>query len=204
MDKRKDEKARLARRNSSAGKRYEVVCIRILRAIGFPHLHSTRAVNRHRDGEGIDISNINEAENGRFPYNIQCKNVSGHVKYHDLLAKIPVIKGIINVVLHKFTDNDNRTRKFIPQGFYAIMHDTDFFQIVAERMELEKLRQYMMVLTKEEMIDLDNRIKPITDDSTDRRRQPGLHNSKQLQRNPGPAGLRLGEGGGEKLQKPAG
>lgn len=110
----------------------------MLREAGFTHVVSTRSESRTRDGMGIDLMNTNEEKNGRLPYNIQCKNYARKVEYHDLLAGLPDDEGVINVVLHKFTEK-KKGGNFHPKGHYAILNMEDFFYLITELKKLEKL-----------------------------------------------------------------
>lgn len=162
MSTSKADRQRIGKRNRTTGKKYEILCINLFKNIGFKDVVSTRAANRLRDGEGIDITNRDELKFGRFPYNVQCKNTTDHVKYHHVLQRMPVLKGVVNVILHKFTSNkgkDNTSGMFVTQGFYAIMKKQDFLQIVAERLELEQLRKMFSYLTPEELKEIDKRSK---------------------------------------------
>lgn len=135
-------------RNRKAGHGYELYEKNAFNEIGFVHLVTSRSESRSRDAQKIDLINKDEHTNGRFPYNIQCKNVSRHLKYHDLYTEIPKTKGVINVILHKFTSNKgNSSGHFIPQGYYAIISREDFLLIVKERLELEELRKLTQIPT---------------------------------------------------------
>lgn len=130
-------------RNRKAGHGYELTCKNLLIEAGFPYVVSTRSESRSRDADGIDLINKDESTHGRLPYNIQCKNYATHLKYHEVLKRIPKLPGIINVIFHKFTSNKGKTNKagqFVTQGYYAILHKEDFIQIMKDRLELEQLR----------------------------------------------------------------
>lgn len=114
------------KRNITAGSNYELDTRDKYRALGFPHVVSTRSENKTRDKQKIDLINTDEWMHGRFPYNVQCKNVSQHIEYHSIFVGypkyvkpkrlngeaietevpgMPLIPGIINVIHHKFTSN---------------------------------------------------------------------------------------------------
>jgi hypothetical protein len=131
-------------RNRVAGHNYERTCKNLLIEAGFPHVVSTRSESRSRDADGIDLINKDEGINGRLPYNIQCKNYTTHLKYFEVLKRIPKIPGIINVIFHKLTTNKgkkNVSGQFIVQGHYAILYKEDFIQMMKDRLELEELRK---------------------------------------------------------------
>lgn len=119
-------KERGVKRNVTAGSNYELDIRDKYRALGFPHVVSTRSENKTRDGQKIDLINTDEWKNGRFPYNVQCKNTCQHVEYHDIfvgypkyvkpkrlegekiekqILGMPLIPGIVNVIHHKLTSN---------------------------------------------------------------------------------------------------
>lgn len=114
-------------RNRSAGHAFELQIVNLLREIGFPHVCSTRSESRSRDGQKIDIMNKNEGKHGRLPYNLQCKNVAGTLKYAKVLSELPD-GDEINVVLHNQTER--RGTRFMTKGQYAFMHLAGFFRLV--------------------------------------------------------------------------
>lgn len=162
-------------RNRVAGHGYELSCRDIFRNIGFAFLVTCRSESKSRDDQKIDLINRDEEKNGRFPYNIQCKNVAGIVNYHRIFAGydtqvklkkgpdkgklvkkrvegMPRIQGIINVILHKYTEREERLEQnqtgdydtrviFQSKGYYAILLKQDFLQLVAERLELQRLTE---------------------------------------------------------------
>lgn len=120
----------MSNRNREAGHSYERDCIKQFRKAGFKHVKSSRQVNRSRDAQKIDLANEDELDNGRFPFNVQCKNIAGACNYHKVMEEIPIIPGIKNVVLHKRTKKIGS--KFITEGRYALMYEADFFQLVQQ------------------------------------------------------------------------
>lgn len=126
MDKPKTN----GKRNRTAGHTYERNCAESLRLAGFTFVVTSRAENRTRDGEKVDLCNSNELKNGRLPYNIQCKNTSVPIKYHQLLAEMPSDTGQINVVFHKQTKRIGRN--FHPVAHYAVLKQDDFIKLIAE------------------------------------------------------------------------
>lgn len=159
-------------RNKNAGHSYERTLRDIFRSLGFVHLVTSRSESKARDGAKIDLINRDEHINGRFPYNLQAKNSTQIINYHDIFAgctktvtikkgkragqkivkeilPMPVVKGVINVIIHKVTEKVIQTsvkdgkpvqeEVFNPIAYYAIMPKKDFLQIVAERLELAQL-----------------------------------------------------------------
>lgn len=119
----------MSNRNREAGHSFERACAKRFREIGFPKVGCSRALNRSRDAQKVDLVNEDEYEVGRLPYNVQCKNaVSLH--YDKVLKELPLNPGIRNVVLHKKTKRAGD--KFMPQGTFAYLHAEDFFQMIEE------------------------------------------------------------------------
>lgn len=161
-------------RNKNAGSNYEYNVRDQYRKLGFLFLTTSRGESKKRDGQKIDLMNIDEWKNGRFPYNVQCKNSQNHIEYHDIffgftktvipkrlgtkvlkqVEGMPRIPGIINVIHHKFVSNNmqvtrkkngelevvNKEGKFLPLANYVILLEEDWYTIVAERLELQNLR----------------------------------------------------------------
>lgn len=174
-------------RNKDVGHGYERTIRDVFRELGFFKLNTARQESRSRDNQQIDLVHEDEHINGRFPYNVQCKSYSQIVNYHEILAGtekkvkirrgpnkgeyvrkwvpgIPSINGIINVILHRYTEpkiiidgvkNEEKT-VFEAKGHYATMRQEDFFLIVQERLELEQLRKKVEEL-EEEVIRLKNK-----------------------------------------------
>jgi hypothetical protein len=134
-------------RNRTAGHNFERECVRAFKEIGFQHVETSRLVNLSRDSDGIDLANKDELKNGRFPYNMQCKNMSTAVPYIKLLTELPNTN-CINVIAHKKTER--KGDKFYPAGKYAFMHLKDFFGMV-DKIEFYKARiAELEKLTKEQ------------------------------------------------------
>lgn len=127
------------KRNRSAGNGWERELADLFRKLGFPHIVTTRSESRSRDAQKIDLMNKDERVNGRFPYNVQAKNVTGHLKYGKVMAEMATTPGVINVILHKQTEKTGE--RFILKDKFAILKMDDFINIV------KKLKEY------EEMID---------------------------------------------------
>ena len=130
-----------ANRNRRAGHKFELLIVEKLREIGFDKVITTRAGSRTRDGQKVDIMNADEAENGRLPYNIQCKLSAKLVKYNDVLKSMPVSTQQMNVVLHKYaprsTGRKSKGQIFVPVGTYAILDANDFLKLISTLLKLQ-------------------------------------------------------------------
>jgi hypothetical protein len=133
-------------RNRSVGHAFELVTAKQIKGV-FPHIASTRSCNRARDNEGIDLCNKDEYKNGRLPYNIQCKSVTGNVQYLKLMNSMPKEKGIMNVVFHRYTEKQvtKTGDKFYVKGEFAISRMVDYIELVKAA---EVLRHVMLHIDK--------------------------------------------------------
>lgn len=127
-------------RNRSVGHSFELVTAKQLRLI-YPEIASTRSCNRARDNEGIDLCNKDEYRHGRLPLNIQCKSVTGPVKYLDLMTSMPKEHKIINVVMHRYTKKTvtKAGDRFNVVGEFAITRIVDFIDLVRAKEALERI-----------------------------------------------------------------
>lgn len=111
------------KRNVRAGHDYERDCRDDYRKIGYTHVVTSRSESKSRDDQKIDLMNEDEHLNGRFPYNVQCKNSCEIINYGNIYrgyAKVTKLKktgefktievpamstvpGVINVIMHKHT-----------------------------------------------------------------------------------------------------
>lgn len=124
------------KRNRTAGGNWERMLVKRFREIGFPHVVTTRSESRHRDAQKIDLINKDEHTNGRLPYNIQAKNVVGHLKYGKVLDEMPKHGPSINVVLHNQTEK--RGNRFVTTDQFAIMYMEDFLALIVKIKELNE------------------------------------------------------------------
>lgn len=133
------------RNNRSAGHSFELTVRDWFRILGFPHLVTSRSESRSRDAQKVDLINQDEHVNGRFPYNVQCKNMCSHLKYKKVLGDIRAAPGVINVVIHKLTTNllkaGTKGSVFVHSGTYAILDVKDFLAMVAKIKKLEELEK---------------------------------------------------------------
>lgn len=126
------------KRNRWAGHALERVVMNLMKAAGFPHVVTSRSESRKRDSQGVDLMNTNELENGRLPYNIQCKCTTERPKYDLLLKGLPKVKNVINVIIHKYTVRSKASgATFQTRGHYAILDMDDFLALIKEREELK-------------------------------------------------------------------
>lgn len=122
----------MSNRNREVGHTFERECVNKFKAIGFKHVKSSRQVNRSRDAQKIDLANEDELENGRFPFNVQCKSVTGTLSYVKVMDEIPIVPGVKNIVMHRRTELSENGLRFMTKGKYAFMYAHDFFELVAE------------------------------------------------------------------------
>ena len=126
-------------RNRSVGHSFERDCVKKFKLAGFEHVATSRLVNRSRDNEKVDLANSNELVQGRFPYNVQCKSVTGTLNYVKHLHSLEVIPGIRNVVLHRKTEKKPENTNFMVTGRYAFLYFEDFMEMVAEIEHLKSI-----------------------------------------------------------------
>lgn len=126
------------KRNRQAGHSLERGLAEVFRSIGFPHVVTTRSESRSRDNQKIDLMNKDERINGRFPYNVQAKNSTAHLKYAKLLSEIPTVPDVMNVIIHKQTEKVGT--RFLPRGQYAILYLKDFLTLIQQRDEQRNVR----------------------------------------------------------------
>lgn len=119
------------KRNRSAGHKWERTLVDEFKQLGFPHVVTTRSESRSRDAQKIDLMNKDELINGRFPFNVQAKTTTNHVKYAKLLAEMPSVVGVTNIVIHKQTQKVGT--RFQPVGMYVVMMFSDFKQLLNDR-----------------------------------------------------------------------
>ncbi len=132
------------KRNRVAGSNWERELAQLFRDIGYPHVITTRQGSRLRDSQKIDLMNSDESKYGRLPYNVQAKNVKGHLQYAKVIEELPKDPGIVNVVLHKQTNKVNN--RFVCTGKYAILHMEDFVNM------LKKLKNNESGSTRRELV----------------------------------------------------
>lgn len=129
-------------RNREAGHIAERELVKEFRKAGFEHVRTSRACAPLRDAQKIDLANEDEAENGRFSFNVQVKNYASPIPYAKLLKSLPVAPGIFNVVMHKQTTRAGN--RFLPVGHYSFLHSTDFLHLVkVEQLGREAIKRLL-------------------------------------------------------------
>lgn len=113
-----------ANRNRSAGHKFETDTVDICKEIGFPHAVTSRSHDRYRDAKKVDIMNYDERNNGRMPYNFQCKTYASSLGYSTEYEKIEKLPNIVNVVLGRKTIK--KGEKFFKEAEYAFLSLHDF------------------------------------------------------------------------------
>lgn len=114
-------------RNRTTGHKKEVQLAERFRQVGFPNCKTSRACNRFRDSQKIDLAYDNEAVQGRMPYNVQSKDVVT-INPFEVYEQIPKDEEIINILA--ITKRKKSGSKFMTQGKYVMMSEEDFFEMV--------------------------------------------------------------------------
>lgn len=125
------------RRNKQCGSTWERTLAQKFRELGFKDVITTRQGSRELDALKIDLMNSNTSAEGRLPYNVQAKNVKGHLPYAKVIGELPKENNIINVVCHKMTEKKNN--RFVEVDKFAILYLDDFLDMV------KRLKQYESV-----------------------------------------------------------
>ncbi len=128
------------RRNKVAGSTWERELAIAFRELGFTDVITTRQGSRELDAKKIDLMNSNLSIHGRLPYNVQAKNIKGHIPYAKVIGELPKEPGIVNVIMHKMTNKVGS--RFILQDKFAILYLDDFLDMV------RKLREHESTTTK--------------------------------------------------------
>lgn len=123
------------RRNKQAGSSWERTLAQWFREIGFKDVITTRQGSRELDALKIDLMNSNTSKEGRLVYNIQAKNIKGHIPYAKVISELPREEGIKNVICHKMTRKVGN--RFVEQDQFAILYLDDFMEIVKKLKEYE-------------------------------------------------------------------
>jgi hypothetical protein len=103
----------------------------MLRENGYPHASTTRASNRARDGEGIDVCNKDEYLHGRMQDDIQLKDTTciDWKLLLDLEKKDTGKKKRRKVLIVKL-GKTRKDAKRIHFGKFAVMFDRDYYQLL--------------------------------------------------------------------------
>lgn len=133
-------------RNRKAGHGFERQLVKIFRLAGFPHVVTSRSESKSRDDQKIDLINKDEYKNNRLPYNVQAKNAVGHLPYGKILAEIPHVPGVVNVIIHNQTEKV--AERFITRDRFVIMYLDDFVELIKERNESKSTRAIVVPKVK--------------------------------------------------------
>ena len=124
------------KRNKSAGSGWERTLAERFRQIGFKDVITTRQGSRELDNLKIDLMNSNTSAEGRLKYNVQAKNIKGHIPYAKVIRELPKENGIINVICHKQTIKVGT--RFLPVDNFAILYLDDWLGMVKRLREYEQ------------------------------------------------------------------
>ena len=145
------------KRNRTAGHAFERSSAKLLKAIGFPHVVTSRSESRSRDDKKVDLMNKDEGANGRLPYNIQCKSKTTSLPYPKVLAEMPD-DDYINVIFHNQTKRSNQ--RFMTVGQYAILELKDFLKMMEQiRILRDITNTYFDNHTTEEQEEIDKTLR---------------------------------------------
>lgn len=113
----------------------------------FHNVATTRACNRKRDGDGIDVCNQDEYEVGRLPLDISCKSsTKAALSYVKLIEEMAA--GRIKVILHRRTKKSEGGR-FMTKGEYAIMEREGYEQFLQHVYAIQILRKKLPEVIEE-------------------------------------------------------
>lgn len=153
---------RSGKRNKNAGGAWERTIVKKLDEYGFKGLGTSRNISRTRDAEKIDICAFDEDKDGRFPYNIQAKNLSKACNYPKVLSEMPEGRQT-NVIFHKQTKKVGN--RFMPLGEYAIAYLKDFLEIMSNlhkyQEAFELLNEYFDYIPDEEKEDVNKKLEEL-------------------------------------------
>lgn len=124
-----------------------------------PNAVSCRSTNRARDGEGIDITNCDEAVHGRMVDNIQCKTAVRSLNYAALLKRIKK-EGIFSVIFHRSTKKSKEGR-FMKQDEYALCFMDDYIKLLAYREAFKLLINDVSVDVTDERLAIYHKLKEL-------------------------------------------
>lgn len=145
------------KRNRAAGHQWERDTVQKFRVI-FPNVTTSRACNRVRDAEKVDLSHPDEVKFGRFPYNVQCKSCLGSVPYLKLLNEMPRDNQAMNVVFHRQTVRSRKGERILNAGELAVLKTDDFIELVKAKKAFELLNTAFEYLPSDIQKDLDKEL----------------------------------------------
>lgn len=119
-------------RNRLAGQAYEEEIVKKLDELNtFPKVGRTADLNKLLDKKKLDIIPVDPEDFKEFVYRIQAKTSTKVVPYGKLIADLKYHFEGIPVVLHKKTTRVASDR-FLTEGTYAILEQSDFFTIIGD------------------------------------------------------------------------
>lgn len=128
----------MSSRNRTVGHKKETQLAEKFRMVGYPDVKTSRACNRYRDSQKIDLSHDNESVQGQFPFNVQSKDVTT-LNVFKTFEEIPNQEGIVNLLA--VTKREKRGKKFMKTGEYVMLREDDFFNLLAKIKILERETQ---------------------------------------------------------------
>lgn len=140
------------KRNRNAGHSWERELVQEFLPF-YPGVATSRAVNRYRDAQKIDLAYPDEHTMGRFPYNVQAKSYSKPILYPKLLSEIQADPDAINVIAHKQTERSGE--RFMTRGKFAILDLSAFMKLVAYRRGFEEIQKYIDFIPDKERKELE-------------------------------------------------
>lgn len=146
------------KRNRNAGHGWELELVKEFLPL-YPGVATSRAVNRFRDAQKVDLAYPDEHTMGRFPYNVQAKSYSKPILYPKLLSEIMQSDDAINVIAHKQTQRSGE--RFMTRGKFAVLNFSDFMKLVAFRRGFEELQKYIDFIPDSERQELDKFLQSI-------------------------------------------
>lgn len=133
----------MSNRNREAGHSWEREIVNNLKAIGYEFVVTSRAESRSKDANKIDICNKDEIVNGRLPFSIQAKSVTGTIPYAKFLGEIKK-DGTIRIVMHRQTEKSKGSvGRFMVKGHYAFLEYSDMITFLTLHKQMEDLIIYL-------------------------------------------------------------
>lgn len=145
-DETKPKSKTSGKRNRAAGHQWETESAQKFR-IAFPAVATSRACNRTRDAQKVDLAHPDEIKYGRFPYNVQCKAYTGSIPYLNLIREMPKDSDAINVIFHRYMVK--KKTRFFNAGEFAILNVVDFHKMARIGKAYELLNAHFEYLPKE-------------------------------------------------------
>lgn len=113
----------MANRNKTAGSNWEREVRRTFIDLGWDSAQTSRYASKMLDDLGVDLINTE-------PFYIQCKSTSKNLNIHNIIAEMPQVDGIMNIVAERRTEK--RGKRFFKVGEYVHMKWDDFISLLKE------------------------------------------------------------------------